>query len=135
MDSTPGKLGSGQKGVDKPSPQEQAMIDKKINDGIFVESIHNEYLFKKLYNLGIISDPSLKVRFLNNEEEEEVQRKDDENNLAVSQIALTMSQAGLKMSAEYFTERTGIPCEEISEPEPEPNTDPSIKDTLNKLYS
>ena len=60
--------------------------------------------------------------------------------MQTAQIALTMKNAGLKMDAAYFTERTGIPAieseakEDVTEEEKKTFT-ARVKNKLNNLYS
>jgi phage gp29-like protein len=144
MDSTPGKIGAGQ-GDDNPVAV--ALRDKQVKDARFMLPIVNKQLFPKLRNLGLTSIPEkYRFRYKNDAEEEAFRERQDKSNLGTAQIAKTMKDAGLKMSAEYFEERTGIPTEEVEVPEPlvgdVPDEDESeviqsvkdIQNKINKLY-
>lgn len=116
MDSTPGKIGAGQ-GEDNPVAV--ALRDKQVKDARFMLPIINKQLFPKLRNLGLTNIPeNYRFRYKNDAEEEAFREREDKSNLGTAQIAKTMKDAGLKMSAEYFEDRTGIPTEEVEEPKP-----------------
>jgi phage gp29-like protein len=142
MDSVPGKLGSGQ-GQDNPVAN--ALEDKKLKDGRFVENIVNNELIPRLKKLGVVNVPDgYKFVFLNDGEAEEARKAEDQANLITAQIAQTMKNAGLQMDADYFTERTGITSEKIEAPEPiKPSANDSddlrnngqVKNMLSELYS
>jgi phage gp29-like protein len=116
LDSTPGKLGSGQKGGGEESPQQQALDEIQVKDGIFVENATNGELIPRLQRLGFPIPPNYHFEFLNNKENEEFRRKEDESNQMTANIALAMNQAGLQMDAAYFQDRTGIPTTKIQQP-------------------
>lgn len=140
MDSVPGKLGAtdGEKAA-----AAQAMRDKMQKDGVFLEDVVNDILAPKLIALGFKDADQLleyKFCFSNNKEIKEIRAFEDEANLKTAQIAQTMKNAGLKMDAKYFEERTGIPTEEaeVEQPElPEKGNEFSqrVKNKLKKLYS
>lgn len=141
LDSTPGKLGPG---GDKP-PAEKAMEDKQSNDGIFMESVINNLLIPKMISIGITQLAGCRFKFNQDEEAKDQRNQEDTANKTVAETAQTMKNAGLKMSPKYFTERTGIECEEIEEPEPvkpgalpqqgNPKVQPGrIKNKLDSLY-
>jgi hypothetical protein len=115
LDSIPGKLGNdGEK-----SPAQKALEDKQTKDGKFIETVINEELIPRLRNLGIPFPEGMRFRYRNDAEVMETRSRENKENKSVAEIAQTMKNAGLKMSAEYFTERTGIECEEVEEPKPE----------------
>lgn len=140
MDSVSGKLGATQ-GEDAPATQ--ALRDKMQKDGVFLEDVINDILAPKLIAIGFKDAEKLleyKFCFSNNEEIKEIRAFEDEQNLKTAQIAQTMKNAGLKMDAKYFEERTGIPTEdaEVEQPElPEKGNEFSqrVKNKLKKLYS
>ena len=112
MDSTPGKLGGGQDGQD--SPVAQALSDKKLKDGAFVEEFVNDNLIPKLVDVfGFRIDPAYKFKFSNNKEKQAERKAEDSMNLVTAQVAQTMKNAGLEMDAEYFEKRTGIKTAKI----------------------
>lgn len=140
MDSVPGKLGAtdGEKAA-----AAQAMRDKMQKDGVFLEDVVNDILAPKLIALGFKDAEQLleyKFCFSNNEEIKEIRAFEDEANLKTAQIAQTMKNAGLKMDAKYFEERTGIPTEEAEAEQPElpekgNEFSQRVKNKLKKLYS
>ncbi len=141
MDSTPGKLGAGQ--GDDNSPVAQALRDKQVKDARFMLPVINKQLFPKLRNLGLMNIPEdYKFRYKNDQEEEAFRERQDKSNLVTAQIAQTMKNGGLKMSADYFQERTGIETEEVEEVDPEGEEIPeedekevvkSVKNIQNKV--
>lgn len=140
MDSTPGKLGSGQ-GEDE-SPVAKALKDKQTKDGKFVERVINGQLLPKMRLLGFKIPEGFKFVFKNDQEKEAFRERQDASNKVTAEIAQTMKNAGLKMDAKYFEERTGIVATEIEE-EPQPGTPEEddkkqlekVKNKLNMLYS
>lgn len=136
MDSIPGKLGS-QSGENNPI--HEALEDKKTKDGQFIENVVNELLFPKLRNLGIVIPEGLKFMFLNDKELMKARIAEDTANKTTAEVAQTMKNAGLKMDPKYFSERTGIPTEEIEEPKEVPSEDDlrnqkQVKNKLAELY-
>jgi hypothetical protein len=140
LDSTPGKLGGGQGGED--SPAGQALRDKQTSDGTFVENIVNGTLIPKMIELGFNIDTTYPFKFSNNQEVVEKRMHEDANNKVTADIAKTMKDAGLKMDAKYFEERTGIKTTELEEPAPVPplqlpKKNPlteKVKNKLEQLY-
>lgn len=114
LDSTPGKLGGGQDGEE--SPVAKALSDKQTKDGRFIQPIVNQELIPRLKELGIQIPDGWEWVLDNDDEQVEQREREDKNNKVTAEIAQVMKNAGLKMSAEYFQERTGIECEEIEEP-------------------
>lgn len=137
MDSVPGKLGSGQ-GEDN-SPVAKALKAKQTKDGIFIERIVNEQLLPKMRNLGFRIPEGIEWKLKNDEEREAFRAREDASNKVTAEIAQTMKNAGLKMDAKYFTDRTGIVAEEVEEPAPvspeEARQVEKIKNQLNDIYS
>lgn len=131
ISSTPGKLGSAQGGEE--SPASIALEETQSEDGSDQEEIINNLLIPKLRSLGF-DIPEGRFQFLNDQETGDARIRENNENLAVSTIATNMSKAGLMMSSEYFTKRTGIDCEAKPEPVATPPLDPKIKEKLNKLY-
>lgn len=140
LDSTPGKLGANQ---GEESPVYQALEDKQKQDAKFIQDAVNDVLVPKLIALGFRDAEKLleyKFCFSNNKELEEKRIFEDKANMQTAQIALTMKNAGLKMDAAYFTERTGIPAieseakEDVTEEEKKTFT-ARVKNKLNNLYS
>ncbi|RYD57275.1 MAG: DUF935 family protein [Sphingobacteriales bacterium] len=108
LDSVPGELGAG-KGAD--NPVYAALKDKQTKDGRFIEGIVNNQLIPKMRALGFNIPSGYRFGYTNDEEQETFRRRQDESNKATADIALSMKQAGLQMTARYFEERTGIPTE------------------------
>lgn len=129
MDSTPGKLGAGQ-GDDNPIAQ--ALSDKQTKDGRFIERIVNGKLLPRMKALGFKIPDGYTFQFKNDEEKEEFRSRQDASNKVTAEIAQTMKNAGLKMDAKYFEERTGIVTTEVEEPKPEPLA-PEDKAQLGKV--
>lgn len=136
LDSVAGKLGATQ---GEESPAWMALRDKQQLDGAFLEDVVNDILVPKLIKLGFRdAEQLLKYRFCfsNTHEVVEARAREDEMNLKTAQIAQTMKNAGLKMDAAYFEERTGIKVTEITEPEPvnEPAFNQRVQNRLKELY-
>ncbi len=141
VDSTPGKLGSGQGSMDGSkqdgSPVAMALSDKQTRDAKFMEPIINNLLFPKLKAIGFkgLNIPDgFHFEYVNDSEDEEFRRKEDDSNLKTATIAQTMASGGLKMSAQYFEERTGIPATAVATEKPIPTFDNRIKNKLQELY-
>lgn len=138
MDSTPGKLGAGQ-GDDNPVAV--ALSDKQVKDGKFVERMINGQLLPKMRNLGFKIPDKIRFEYKNDQEKEAFRERQDASNKVTAEIAQTMKNAGLKMDAKYFEERTGIKTEEIEEQKVEPmeNEDKEdvkrVQNRLTDLYS
>jgi phage gp29-like protein len=117
LDSTPGKLGGGQDG--EQSPVAKALSDKQTKDGRFISPIINRELLPRLRDLGFKIPDGWEFVFDNDDELVEQREREDKNNAVTAGIAQTMKNAGMKMDTQYFTERTGIPAEEVEEVEPD----------------
>lgn len=137
MKSTPGKLGATQ-GED--SPVTKALEDKASSDCDYLEMGMNFQVIPKLIKLGIKIPIGLTFGFKNDAEKRETRKKEDANNKVTADIAYTMKQAGMKMDAKYFSDRTGIPCTDVVETDPVlPNAIPKglskgVKNKLSKFY-
>ncbi len=127
LDSVPGKLGSEQNGA-----AAKALEEIQSKDGRYIESIINDQVLPKLRALGF-SIPEGRAMFANDNELEELRERVDASNKVTADIALTMSQAGLKMDAKYFEERTGIPTKEVTNTPKEP-FNAKVQNKLNELY-
>lgn len=130
IDSTPGKLGSGQA---EDNPVYQALRDKQVKDGTFLENIVNDILIPQLVNLGFSIPEGVKFFFKNDSEVMEVAN-------TFADLATKIKTGGLQMDDKYFTEQTGI---KVSLPAPSPmgggfGSKPpmkqSTKNRLNMLY-
>lgn len=134
LDSVPGKLGN----QNEESPAYKALKAKQTKDGSDVEAVLNDQVLPKLRKLGFAIPEDARFEFRNDEEKYNARRREDESNKVTSDIAKTMKDAGLQMSAEYFTERTGIPALPVAEAEPmQPPAKgfKSIENKLRELYS
>ena len=110
LDSTPGKLGTQGKDDDGVG---KALRNTEITDCRFLEYIINSQVLPKLRNIGLHVPIGMQFRFKNDRERQAHREREDSANLATAQVALTMKNAGLKMDAAYFEQRTGIPVEEV----------------------
>ena len=126
LDSVPGKLGAG---MGENSPVYKALVDKQTKDGGFVENIINDILLPQLRTLGLPVPEGCKFYFMNDAEEMELAN-------SVSDLAVKIKSAGLQMTAEYFTEQTGIPVELIPAPAPfGGGFSKSIQNKLKAIYN
>lgn len=132
MDSTPGKLGAGQ-GDD--NPVFVALRDKQVKDGKFIERIINGQLLPKMRALGFKIPDNIRFEFKNDQEKEAYRVREDASNLQTAQIAQTMKNAGLKMDAKYFEDRTGIKTSEIEEPSTMEEPDEEDKAQMSKVQN
>jgi len=107
LDSVPGKLGSES---GKDNPVTQALNDIKTHDGILVQNITNTKLIPRMRKLGFDIPLDHHFEYLNDEEKQSIRKEEDKSNAITAGIAYQMSQAGLQIDPEYFTERTGIPA-------------------------
>jgi phage gp29-like protein len=145
VDSTPGKLGSGQGGKDGAnmdgSPVSQALADKQAKDAKFIEPVVNRQLFPKLAKIlpKIAIPEGYHFEYVNDGEDMQARKEEDESNLQTATVAQTMKSAGLQMDAKYFEKRTGITTSEAPPP-PAPGfagkgpQDTKIKNKLKELY-
>lgn len=132
MDSTPGRLGADQGGDE--SPITKALSEKQIKDGRMVERIVNKKLLPRLISLGQMPDAGWKFVYLNDDEIQETIERETANAKALAEVGASLNKAGIKMSPEYFTQKTGIPVEMIEQPEPASPMSESVKNKLKNLY-
>lgn len=128
LDSIPGKLGAEQNGAAAKALEEIAS-----KDGKYIESIINGQILPKLRELGF-SIPEGNAKFANDNELEELRERVDASNKVTADIALTMSQAGLKMDAKYFEERTGIPTMDAPVVVAKDPLSNKVQNKLNEIY-
>lgn len=129
--STPGKLGTGGKKEDNPVTM--AMMAKQTKDGRFLESLVNKQLLPRMRKLGFNIPLEMRFKFKNDEEREAFRQREDDSNQVTATIFQTIKNAGGKPDWKYFTERTGIPVEEATQPEAQP-ADPKFNERVqNKL--
>jgi phage gp29-like protein len=136
LDSTPGKLGADQGGDE--SPVQKALSEIQISDGRMIERVINQQLFPKLCNLGLIPK-GFQFVFLNDDEVQESTERNNLNAQMLANVGVAMKNAGLTISPNYFTEKTGIPATAIVESTPiikdnYKQLPENIKNKLNKLY-
>ena len=134
LDSIPGKLGGGN---GEESPVSQALEDCQSIDGRFLADNVNGELLPRLRQMGVAIPEELHFEICNDAEAAEQRDREDKSNLATATIAQTMKNAGLKMDAAYFEERTGIPT--TDQPAPVAPTigsefNKKIQNKLNRLY-
>ncbi len=113
IDSVPGKLGAGQ--GDK-SPAFLAMKDVESFDCQFAEFEIEKNIMPKLAGLGFPMPKGYKVNFVNSSEKMEARATEDLNNKATADMVKVLADAGLKVDAVWFSERTGIPVMEAPQP-------------------
>lgn len=106
ISSTPGKLGSSQ--GKEESPIMSALAECESLDARFEENVINNILIPKLIALGMKIPTGKSYRIRNDQETAEENRNEADNAKAWADIAVSMSSAGLQMSSEEFSERTGI---------------------------
>lgn len=103
------------------------------------ERVINKLLFPKLAHIGQMHTP-MKFVFLNDDEVQETIERENLNAQGLAGVAKTMSEAGMNMSPEYFTQQTGVPATAIVVPPPilppadKTDVPDKIKNKLDKLY-
>lgn len=128
LDSTPGKLGSANEAA------ESALKDTETSSLRFVEYHINKTIIPKLIALGIKIPAGKVFKFKNDHEKEEAIEKENERNKAISDYVLSLSNAGFEVSAEWLTERTGIPVVKKQVPDNTPKFNNKVQNKLNELY-
>jgi hypothetical protein len=111
MDSTPGKLGAGQGGLESPSMQ--ALSDIAQGDAEFVETIINDKLFKLLRENGIMVPENLHFEFINDIEEEAEQIFQDDANVKVTKSIYNLAQAGYLVDLDWIEKYTGMKLQKV----------------------
>lgn len=144
VDSTPGKLGSGQGAKDGAnedgSPVAMALADKQSKDAKFIQPIVNRMLFPRLKMImpKLAIPEGYHFEYINDSEAEAFRTKEDASNLVTAQIAQTMNTAGLQMDPGYFQDRTGITSKLLPPPPPpiigKPAPGEKVKNRLRELY-
>lgn len=133
LDSTPGKLGSGQ---GEESPVHQALENIKSVDGKFAESIVNGHLLPRMRELGFRIPDGVQFKYLNNAEKFEQRKQEDDANLKFSQVVQTLSSAGFDVDENYIVDRTGIPVAKKAPVTPAPQDfTPQMVNKLRNLYA
>jgi hypothetical protein len=135
LDPTPGKLGSGQSSNSdqdvSPVGLALAEIEKEDNDEILNDL--NDICLPKFRKCGIPIAEDLCFYITNDKEAFDVRKREDAANKLTADVAVAMKSAGMKMNAEYFTERTGIPAEAIEEATPAPGGFPSFGKNFKRI--
>jgi len=133
LDSTPGKLGSGQDGDE--SPVAKALSNIQVKDTRFVATVVNNSLIPKLKALGIPIPDGWVFGFSNDDEVMAARRKEDANNKATADVVVALTQAGFEVAPEYIVERTGIPVTKKATPiDNQPVFSEQVTNTLHNLY-
>ena len=132
MDSTPGKLGAGQ-GLNEESPTGKALVDTEKKQDKFLLQVLNDTVLPKLIKLGFPVKDCCKFAVTRDKEKLEARKKEDAANQETATIFQTIKNAGGKPDWKYFTERTGIPVEEVEEEDPVMPINPASKNLHNKL--
>lgn len=145
IDSTAGKLGAGQgESTEDTSPVDKALASIEKDDVADLLSDLNDIVLPKLRTIGFPIAEDICFYIPNDKEVFEVRKKEDAANKITADIAQTMKNAGMKMDAKYFTDRTGIPAEEVEDkPEPAPGgfgriggrNSLRIQNRLKKIYN
>ena len=122
MKSIPGKLGND----GEESPAQQALEDKQSRDGDRVTALVNGVLFDRLRTMGFNIAPGSTAIMLNDNEENE-----NANNLV--DLAVKMKSAGLQMTPQHFTEKTGIPTQQETATPPSNLGKAQVEKMTNRL--
>jgi hypothetical protein len=81
---------------------------------------------------------NIRFEYKNDAEKEAFRAREDASNKVTAEIAQTMKNAGLKMDAKYFEERTGIKTSEAEEIEQESEEEKAqaenVQNQLRNLY-
>jgi len=119
------------------TPEGKALLEVEKSQNDFVLSVLNEIVYPKLRKLGFPLPENEMFYLQNDAEDYEMRLKKDAENRGVAEIAQTMKNAGLQMSAEYFSERTNIPAEKVEIPSsPFDSTfKKSFQDKFNKIHA
>lgn len=125
LDSTAGKLGGSQGGLESPSAQ--ALENKKNKDAVFLCNIVNSDLIPKLIKLGFNIPRDTKFQFKNDSETQY-------NNIKITELSVEIKKAGLQVDKDYFEKETGIKLSDPMIASPlRPIITNSLK-SLNELY-
>lgn len=135
IDSTPGKIGSGQ-GQDNPI--KDALDEIQMVDARFVQHIVNTLLLPKLRNIGVSIPEGLLFEFSNDSELVEARKEEDANNLILSQVIMNLKNGGLEADPKYISERSGIPVTKAAIPDNPmalPGMSKDIKNRMERIYA
>ena len=110
IDSKAGQLGA----TGDKSDAEKAMDKKEIYDNTLAENNINNMLLPKLINLGFPIPAGYTFKYKNDQEQQDIEDNKNSVNTTVSNIVLTLKQAGFDVDPAYVTERTGIPVRTIN---------------------
>lgn len=131
ISSSAGKLTSD----NDESPQQKALIDCETIDTRFEENIINDILYAKLIKLGFKLPPGKKYRVKNDAEKHEENEHKAEQAKTWADVALTLSQAGLKVDINEFAELSGIKMSEAPAIGPVPQMSAKVKTKLMNTYA
>lgn len=132
ISSTPGKLGGEQGGEESPAAQALSACESK--DGRFEENIMNNYLIPKLIKLGVPLPVGKLYKLKNDAERRKENMEEAQKAKMWSDVALTMSQAGIKMDVKNFIEKTGVNAEEAPDVVPESPFKKQMRAKLRNTY-
>ena len=136
--SQPGKLGGSQQGKGNQdqdsSPIGQALAACESKDARFEENIINNHLIPKLIALGVPLPLGKKYKLKNDKERELQDKKEAQKAQDWANVAVAMSQGGLKMDANDFTEKSGVKATEVIEPPAPTPFSNNLKAKLRNTY-
>ena len=116
LDSTAGKLGSGQGGKTHDgfsvSPVDQALDDKQADDAEFMEPVIHNDLFPRMRKIGVAVPDDAVFVYDNDMEVQEATNRENKSNKDVADIVKTLHDSGFAVDAAYIKKRTGIPVTE-----------------------
>lgn len=122
---------------DEESPQQKAQRECESIDTRFEEHIVNNILLPKLIKLGIKIPIGKKYKLSNDLETEKEEKHDTDTAAAWAKIALDMKNAGIKLDAKDFEEKTGLKTTDIVEPVSPASSEPfspTLKKKLQNTY-
>lgn len=122
---------------DDESPQAKALIEKETADCQFEENIINDVLLPKLIKLGFRIPVGFKYKVKNDAEQLEENEHASQRGKNWSEVAMNLKNAGLKVDAKEFSEKSGLTL--VDAPEPVAPANPifsnRIKSKLNNTYA
>lgn len=136
MGSVAGKKGGDQGGETSTVSAALEVIEKEDNS---LALIHlNDIILPKLRNLGFLVGEDEYFAIKNDKELFEGRVREDEANQKTALVVKALKDAGLTVDAEYITNRTGIPVEQIPIVPPifpkSPGFSEAMKNKLNETY-
>lgn len=128
--SSPGKMTKD----DDESPAAKALIECENIDCDFEEQIINDVLLPKLIKMGFNIPAGKKYKIKNDAEFQEENEKKAKQATTWSVVGLNLSQAGLKVDVQEFSELAGITVEMAPMPTT-PVMSAKYKNKLKKIYA